>query len=71
MTRAPAGTGRWLAALDFFLATPKEVAIVGPREDPGDGRLLDAVFSRYLANGGCRRSGQNVEPALPLLEGAA
>ena len=70
MTRAPAGTGRWLAALDFYLATPKEVAIVGPREDPATGRLLDAVFSRYLANRVVvGASGQNVEPALPLLEG--
>ena len=70
MTRAPAGTGRWLAALDFYLATPKEVAIVGPREDPATGRLLDAVFSRYLANRVVvGASGQNIEPALPLLEG--
>ena len=70
MTRAPAGTGRWLAALDFYLATPKEVAIFGPREDPATGRLLDAVFSRYLANRVVvGASGQNIEPALPLLEG--
>ena len=70
MTRAPTGTGRWLAALDFYLATPKEVAIFGPREDPATGRLLDAVFSRYLANRVVvGASGQNIEPALPLLEG--
>ena len=30
MSRAPAGTGRWLAALDFYVSTPKEIAIVGP-----------------------------------------
>ena len=34
MGRAPAGTGRWLAALDFYLSTPKEVAVIGPPDDP-------------------------------------
>ncbi len=50
MGRAPAGTGRWLAALDFYLSTPKEVAVIGPLDDPATLALLRGVNGRYLAN---------------------
>ena len=50
MGQAPAGTGHWLAALDFYVSTPKEIAVVGPRTNPATKQLLDAVFSRYLPN---------------------
>ena len=50
MARAPAGTGHWLAALDFYLSSTKEIAIVGPREDPATQMLLDAIFSQFLPN---------------------
>ena len=50
MARAPAGTGRWLAALDFHLSLPTEIAIIGPTEDPATKRLMTTVFGRYLAN---------------------
>ena len=50
MSRAPAGTGQWLAALDFYVSSPKEIAIVGPREDPATQELLDTVFGRFLPN---------------------
>jgi len=50
MGRAPAGTGHWLGALDFYLSAPKEIAIIGPREDPATQDLVDTVFSRYLPN---------------------
>ena len=50
MGRAPAGTGRWLAALDFYLSTPKEVAVIGPPDDPATLALLREVNGRYLAN---------------------
>ena len=50
MTRAPAGTGHWLAALDFYVSIPKEIAVVGPRTDPATQGLLDVVFSHYLPN---------------------
>ena len=70
MSRAPAGTGRWLAALDFYVSTPKEIAIVGPRDDPATRRLLDTVYGKYLANRVVvGASGQDGEPALPLLQG--
>ena len=50
MSRAPAGTGHWLATLDFYVSIPKEIVIVGPRADPATQALLDTVFSRYLPN---------------------
>ena len=50
MAKAPAGTGHWLAALDFYLSSTKEIAIVGPREDPATRKLLDIVFGRFLPN---------------------
>ena len=50
MAKAPAGTGHWLAALDFYVSSTKEIAIVGPREDPATQKLLDTVFSRFLPN---------------------
>ena len=50
MGQAPAGTGHWLAALDFYVSTPKEIAVVGPRTNPATKQLLDTVFTRYLPN---------------------
>ena len=50
MVRAPAGTGHWLAALDFYISTPKEIVVIGPKEDPATKSLLDTVFGRFLPN---------------------
>ena len=50
MSNAPGGTGHWLATLDFYVSTPKEIAILGPLADPGTQGLLDTVFGRYLPN---------------------
>ena len=50
MAQAPGGTGQWLAALDFYLSSPKEIVIAGPRADSQTQALLDAVFHRYLPN---------------------
>ena len=50
MGQAPAGTGHWLATLDFYVSTPKEIAIVGPSPDPATQDLLNTVFARYLPN---------------------
>ena len=72
MGRAPAGTGRWLAALDFYLSTPKEVAVIGPSSDAATAELLRAVNSRYLANRvvvGAESEDAATGSGLPLLEG--
>ena len=50
MSRSPMGAGQWLVTLDFYLSQPKEIAIIGPRDDPATGELLDAVFNRFLPN---------------------
>ena len=50
MGKAPAGTGHWLAALDFHVSSPKELAVIGPRENPATQQLLDTINGRYLPN---------------------
>ena len=68
MSGAPAGTGHWLATLDFYVSTPKEIAIVGPRADPATQALLDTIFSRYLPNKvvvGARTHLQEEDPPNP------
>jgi len=70
MGRAPAGTGHWLAALDFYVSVPKEIAIVGPKGDPATQRLIDTVFKRYLPNkvvvGASRGGNPPNPPEIPL-----
>ncbi len=77
MGRAPAGTGQWLAALDFYLSQPKEIAIVGPRDDQATQRLLDTVSGRYLPNkvvvgaeplAGDALGPASPQPPIPLLQ---
>ena len=50
LAQHPAGFGHWLCALDFYLSTPKEVAIVGPRDDAGTSALLAAAHRDFLPN---------------------
>ena len=72
MGRAPAGTGRWLAALDFYLSTPKEVAVIGEQDNPATSALLREVNRRYLPNRvlvGASGEGTTASSGLPLLEG--
>ncbi|MDP9364958.1 MAG: thioredoxin domain-containing protein [Chloroflexota bacterium] len=50
MAEQPIGFGRFLSALGFELATPKEVALAGERGDPALEGLADAVWARYEPN---------------------
>jgi uncharacterized protein len=50
MERLPGAFGRVLAALDFHLSRPREVAIVGYPASPDTQALVDAVYARYLPN---------------------
>jgi uncharacterized protein len=50
MERVPGAFGRLLAALDFHLSRPREVAIVGDPASPDTQALIDAVYARYLPN---------------------
>ena len=71
MGRAPAGTGRWLAALDFYVSVAKEVVIIGPPGDTGTAALLRTVNGRYLPNRVLVGSGgeETAASGIPLLEG--
>ena len=72
MGRAPAGTGHWLASLDFYLSTPKEVAVIGPLDDPATSALLREVNRRYQPNRvlvAASGEGTAASSGLPLLEG--
>ncbi len=71
--RAPMGMGHWLCALDYYLSSPKEIAIVGDRSDTATQALLDQVYGSYLPNvvlagiePGLTGDGS---PDIPLLEG--
>jgi uncharacterized protein YyaL (SSP411 family) len=50
MMRAPSAFGRMLSALDLFLASPYEIAIIGAPEAPETRAMVDQVFKRYLPN---------------------
>jgi uncharacterized protein YyaL (SSP411 family) len=48
--RYPSGFGRLLCALDFYVGTPKEIALVGDLDKPETQSLMDEIWSRYLPN---------------------
>jgi uncharacterized protein YyaL (SSP411 family) len=48
--KAPQGFGRLLAALDFELGRPVELAVIGETASQDLGAFLDVVRSRYLPN---------------------
>jgi uncharacterized protein len=71
LRRAPMGFGHLLAALDFHLATPQEVVIVGDEAAADTRALLDVVAERYRPNTvlALRRPdrGGEVAEVIPLL----
>ncbi|MEX0786937.1 MAG: thioredoxin domain-containing protein [Dehalococcoidia bacterium] len=50
LTRAPTGFAHWLCALDFYLSTPNEIVVIGPRSDAATQALLRVANARYLPN---------------------
>lgn len=48
--RYPSGFGRALCALDFYLGTPKEIALLGDRDLPQTRLLRNAVWQPYVPN---------------------
>jgi uncharacterized protein YyaL (SSP411 family) len=50
LERYPLGFANWLYDLDFYLSTPKEIVIVGPRNNPSTSELLRALYSMWLPN---------------------
>ena len=72
MSRFPTGAGHWLGALDFYLSTPKEIAIVGGAGDAETEALLSEVSRRYLPNrvlvGSVGDGTAETRSGVPLLE---
>ena len=72
MSRFPTGAGHWLGALDFYLSTPKEIAIVGGAGDAETNALLSEVSRRYLPNrvlvGSAGNGTAEARSGVPLLE---
>jgi len=50
MRQNPLGFSNWLCALDFYLSTPKEIAIIGQRDDPAAAELLRILSNAWLPN---------------------
>lgn len=50
MRQQPLGFGHWLCALDFYVSTPKEIAIVGPRDAPAARELVRTLATTWLPN---------------------
>jgi uncharacterized protein YyaL (SSP411 family) len=50
MMRAPSAFGYLLSALDLFLASPHEIAIIGAPGAEDTRAMVNAVFRRYLPN---------------------
>ena len=50
MLRYPTGAGHWLSALDFYLSSVKEIAIIGALDDPKTRSLVSEVYRHYLPN---------------------
>ncbi|HEX2180660.1 MAG TPA: thioredoxin domain-containing protein [Rubrobacteraceae bacterium] len=70
MEKLPGGFGRLLAALDFYLSRPREVAIIGDADSPDTRALIETVYARYLPNKVVAgRAPEDEEPAglVPLL----
>ncbi|MBC8164165.1 MAG: thioredoxin domain-containing protein, partial [Roseiflexaceae bacterium] len=72
MAQYPTGFGRYLAAAEFALAAPKEIALVGEPEHADTRALRDAIFRPFLPNKVVvlTRGGQQpAQIASPLLTG--
>jgi uncharacterized protein YyaL (SSP411 family) len=70
MERLPGAFGRLLAALDFHLSRPREIAIIGDPASPDTQALIDAVYARYLPNkvvAGRAPEDEEVTGLVPLL----
>ncbi|HZS46260.1 MAG TPA: thioredoxin domain-containing protein [Blastocatellia bacterium] len=50
MNRYPSAFGYLLCALDFYLSSPREIALIGERGDPTLKAMIEAVFSEYNPN---------------------
>ena len=66
----PTALTYWLGVLDFYLSTPKEIAIIGSQEDPATNALLQVLFQRFQPNRviAGSRADTDSDHGIPLLE---
>ena len=71
MIRAPSGFGHALCALDRYLAAPREVAVVGPPDNPATRKLAAQVWSSFRPNlvFASGEPGDSEAEGVPLLAG--
>jgi uncharacterized protein YyaL (SSP411 family) len=70
LARYPLGFAQWLIALDYALAHPREVSIVGDAEAADTRALLDACATGYRPHQIIALGEPGVEPVtVPILEG--
>jgi len=50
MASYPLGFGNWLCALDFYLSSTKEIAIIGPRDNKITSKLVHTLYNIWLPN---------------------
>ena len=70
--RAPAATGYWLGALDFYVSLPREIVVVGPTDAEPTQAMLREVNARFMPNKVAVGMADPANPPLkdsPLLEG--
>jgi uncharacterized protein YyaL (SSP411 family) len=69
MRQSPFGFSNWLCALDFYLAHPKEIALIGPRGDLKTQELLRVIATTWLPNKVVAARDPHAPPEVKLLEG--
>jgi uncharacterized protein YyaL (SSP411 family) len=65
LAQAPTGFAWWLCGLEFELAPPREIALVGENIQS----LLDVVFAKYRPNQVVAWKAEGAESVIPLLVG--
>ena len=50
MSRVPAGAGHWLGALDLYLSSPREIALIGEPAAEATRVLAAEVYREYIPN---------------------
>lgn len=71
MESQPFGFAHMLCALDLYLNKPKEIVVVGKRDDPATAEVIKEIHSLYLPNKTLQLAdpGEPLEKISPLLEG--
>ncbi|HLF70267.1 MAG TPA: thioredoxin domain-containing protein, partial [Actinomycetota bacterium] len=67
MARAPQVSGTFLRALEAYLVPPREIVVMGERDDPSTRALLGEIFSGFLPNKVVAGGPPTIDS--PLLEG--